>query len=563
MGFSLRATILALAAALIVLLAGFAAIALSRISDIRDDLEQLGQYVLPIDRTLVQIAQASAERKLTAIRAAEPAMTPAQARVDLARLHEVNAAIAGHVAEISGWAAAIAPRHDLPAGTALRDQILAIARDVEERRAAYEHAAAALATAIDGGEAAALDQARAGLHGLADARGVRLDHYEGLLNRTADDVLAHVRREETVLLAVALALLAAAAALALLLAMRVDRRLVRPVQLLASAAGDIERGRLDVIVPERGRDEVGRLSAAFNRMAEGLRTKERIKETFGRYIDRRVVEELVRDGAAALATERRSMTVAFANLAGFTSLAEGMAPERLVSFLNTYLGEMTSAVAEQQGVVDKIIGDAVMSFYGPPFVPAAEQGSRACQAALAQIARLAEVERLVLPERGLRLRLGIATGDLVVGSIGSDLARSYTVIGDPVNVAAGLEEANKHYGTWALADEATVRLASDEIEARELDIVTLPGKSQPTRVYEVLARRGALDDKRARLRSAYAVALAAYRARDWAAAIRGFEECLRIEPADQASQAMLQRIDLYAIEPPEAGWTGIWSLTDA
>lgn len=563
MGVSLRTAILGLAAALIALLAAYAGITLVRLSDIRDDLEQLGQYVLPIDRTLVEIAQASAERKLFALRAVEDGTSVSQARADLALLHKTNLAITGHVAEITGWAAAIDPRDALPSGAILRDQILAIGRDVEERRAAYERAANGLGAALERGDAAAIAAARAGLHGLADTAGVQFGHYSGLLNEATDDVLAHVRREETTLLRIAAAFGGAAVVLIFILAWRVDRRLVQPVQRLAAAAGQVEQGHLDVHVPVRRADEVGRLSAAFNRMVDGLRTKERIKQTFGRYLDKRVVEELVRDEAIALRTERRTMTVAFANLSGFTTLTETMAPERLVAFLNDYLAGMTSAVADQHGVVDKIIGDAVMSFYGPPFVAAQDQARSACLAAVAQIARLGEVARRHVPDRRLRLRLGIATGELVVGSIGSDLSRSYTVIGDPVNVAAGLEEANKHYGTWALADEATVMLAGDAIEARELDTVVLPGKSQPTRIYEILARHGALDEKRARLRDAYATALAAYRAQDWAAALAGFETCLAIDPADHASQVLLQRINLYAIEPPAPGWAGAWSLTDA
>src|SRR5262249_23708458 len=205
------------------------------------------------------------------------------------------------------------------------------------------------------------------------------------------------------------------------------------------------------------------------------------------------------------------------------------------------------------------IGDAVMAFWSPPFSAGDAHAAEACLAALKQQAALAQF-RAELPEiTGLRrdtpelsVRMGLATGEVVVGTIGSPSAPSYTVIGDTVNLASRLEGVNKVYGTGILIAEDPFRLAGPAIEARELDVVTVAGKTEPIRIYELMAEAGGLDGTRAELRERFAKALAAYRAQDWDAAADLFGECLRLVPGGGPSVVYLHRSPALPREPRSA-----------
>src|SRR5260370_4875471 len=199
-----------------------------------------------------------------------------------------------------------------------------------------------------------------------------------------------------------------------------------------------------------------------------------------------------------------------------TPCSEGMPPAGLVNVLNRYLTLISEPIRHNNGIIDKYIGDGIMAYWGPPFTAAEEQGRLACLAALDQLGGLAAF-RAELPEltgikRGIPeidMRIGIATGDVVVGSIGSEQTRNYTVIGDAVNLASRLEGANKTYGTRVLISEATDRLAADAVETREIDWVLVVGKTEPQRIFELLGRRGEVARARLGLGDTFFQALAA------------------------------------------------------
>jgi adenylate cyclase len=266
---------------------------------------------------------------------------------------------------------------------------------------------------------------------------------------------------------------------------------------------------------------------------------------------------------------RREMTIFFCDMKEFTAFSEGMTPAALVNVLNRYMTMMSEPVRHNNGIIDKYIGDGIMAFWGPPFTSAEEHPGLACLAALDQLATLAAF-RAELPElTGLRrgfpeidIRIGVATGDVVVGNIGSEQTRNYTVIGDTVNLASRLEGANKTYGTRVLVSEATSRLAADLVETREIDSVLVVGKTEPQRIFELLGRRDEVADERLKLRDAFDEALAAYRRKDWQEAQAAFEGCLKIMPGDGPSKVFLSRIAQFCATGPNPDWDGVWSLVE-
>lgn len=350
-----------------------------------------------------------------------------------------------------------------------------------------------------------------------------------------------------------------------LLSFLFTRHMVGRVHRLIRGTHEVRRGNLDVTLPVTGGDEIGQLTNAFSDMVGELRSKVTMRQTFGNYMDPRVVDRLLGDDRAVLeAGERRNMTVFFSDLQGFSAISETLTPTSLVKLVNRYLSLASEPIHENQGVIDKYIGDAVMAYWGEPFT----QGDpvlAACRAALAQrrqvTALQAELPELLGLRRGapeVNIRIGLATGDVVVGSIGSSRSKSFTIMGDPVNIASRLEGANKIYGTTILADEATIDRVRAHIEVREIDIMAAVGKSEAIRIFELLGETGRTEPGLLELRDLFEAGLAAYRAGDWAVAADRFAACRRIAPGDAPSALFEQRVRLFRETPPGKDWTGIW-----
>lgn len=363
-------------------------------------------------------------------------------------------------------------------------------------------------------------------------------------------------------------LTAVAAILGFLLAGTLTRSLVRPVRDLLSGARAVENGDLSAHVLVHTADEIALLAQSFNFMVSGLKEKESIKATFGQYVDPRIVNALLAGKSLTEAGEKREMTVFFSDIAGFTSLGEQLTPGGIVRLLNHYLSAMSKPIAEHKGIIDKYIGDAIMAFWGPPFTGEREHALLACYAALEQLERLADVRRSLPDVTGLRrglpefrVRMGICTGDVTVGTIGSENAKNYTVIGDTVNLASRLESANKYYGTSLMISGTTYEAAKEGVEARELDRVRVLGKSEPVQIYELLGRKGDVPEARLKLRTRYEQGLAEYRRGAWAAAKPVFEDCLQMTPDDGPAKVMLERIRGFEAESP-AAWDGTWNLDE-
>jgi class 3 adenylate cyclase len=279
------------------------------------------------------------------------------------------------------------------------------------------------------------------------------------------------------------------------------------------------------------------------------------------------VEGLIEGPALAAEGQRRVMTVLFCDVKGFTSASEGMTPQGLVKVMNRYFSTMSAPIRRHHGVIDKYIGDAIMAYWGPPFAENTEQASLASLAAL-EMLQLVPQLRAELPELlGVRslpntfdIRIGIATGEVLVGSIGCELMMSYTVMGDAVNLASRLEGANKEYGSRILVSDATIAAASNVVEAREIDRVVTLGQTCAQAVFEIMGRKGDLTTAQTELRDRFSEGLAAYRAQHWEAARRQFEAALLADPDDGPSISFIKRVDGLSTTPPGDGWDGSWHL---
>src|SRR4051794_22426581 len=489
---------------------------------------------------------------------------------DLLRLADEAAARAGDELE----AARRFVRQELDAGSGLRDPValsridtlLEVLVNQRERLAKSQHALMQAMT--ETAEPSGLRRLLAGLDEEREDYDRRLDATRYELYRTVSAAADAARARHANIVRAIILITGLAALLGLLVAAGFSRRLSRPARRLLARTNAVQQGPLDTVVPVTSRDEIGLLTRAFNAMVAELKVQARIKETFGKYIDPRIVQGLIdRPELAAARGERRVMTVLFCDMEGFTELSEVTTPAGLVAIINRYLTAMSEPVRRHDGIIDKYIGDAVMAFWGPPFVAAETQAELACLAALDQLAGLpaltAALPELIGVKHGLPpigIRVGIATGEVLVGDIGSDVTKSYTVMGDAVNLASRLEGANKIYGTRALVGEETARMAGDAVELREIDSVLVAGRSGPERVFEVLGCPGGLDAATRDLRDRFAEGLAAYRGGSWDAARAAFTACLAVRPDDGPAAVFLERLTVLAARPPDEAWDGGWSL---
>lgn len=401
------------------------------------------------------------------------------------------------------------------------------------------------------------------------------DDFNAKVDSIRADMLTQVRADSVVTMGyqrdaivISAIMTALAAILGLVVSILVSTGITRPVRRLLDGTRAVEAGQLDGTITITTRDEIGELTGAFNRMVEQLRHNERIRETFGKYIDPQVVKGLIdRPALTASEGQRRVMTVLFCDMKGFTSLSEGMTPQGLVKVMNHYLSTITAPIRSHRGIIDKYIGDAVMAYWGPPFTEENEQARLACLAALEMIDQIGVLRKEIPELLGVRqvpnqcdLRIGIATGEVVVGSIGSEFMMSYTVMGDTVNLASRLEAANKIYGSRSLVSKATVLAAGDAVEVREIDLLLLVGQTVPQLVFEIMGRKGELTPEQLVLRTRYAEGLSAYRAQQWEEATKAFNAALEAVPGDGPSIALAARVANFQVTPPAHDWSGAWQL---
>jgi class 3 adenylate cyclase len=281
-----------------------------------------------------------------------------------------------------------------------------------------------------------------------------------------------------------------------------------------------------------------------------------LRQSFGLYLAPQVIDRLVASNTPpALGGELRQITVFFSDVAGFSSIAESMAARELVTLVNEYFREMTDIIEAHDGFVDKYIGDAIVAVFGAP-LDDKDHAAKAVRAALACQARLAALRsgEGAFAAYQMITRIGLNSGEALVGNIGSHRHFNYTVMGDTVNIAARLEDANRDFGSAVMASQATMALTGAAFVWRELDLLRVRGRDAPVRVFEPLAaaeqRTPELDARVA----AYADGLARWRAGDFAGAARRFAG---IAASDAPAAIFRERAEAFVRRPPPAGWEPI------
>ncbi|HTL52018.1 MAG TPA: adenylate/guanylate cyclase domain-containing protein [Planctomycetota bacterium] len=349
---------------------------------------------------------------------------------------------------------------------------------------------------------------------------------------------------------------------AMLIAWWQARSLTRPLEHVAMVAEKVGHGDLNQTVDVRSKDEIGQMGIAINSMIKGLKERDFVKSTFKRFVAASVVDHLIEDPQKLqLGGEKREMTVFFSDLVGFTSTAEKLSPETLVVLINEYLGAMTETIFQHEGTIDKYIGDAIMAFWGAPLARN-DHALRACKAALDNVAALRKLWAS-WEARGLPLfdvRIGINTGPMVVGNMGSHVMMGYTVMGDAVNLGSRLEGANKGYGTRVMISEFTLAHVKDQVEVREMDLLTVSGRSGAVRVYELLGLKGQITAEAIAAARSFEKGLAAYRAKQWDLADREFNNTLVLNPGDSVSKVFLERVAEFRVNPPPEQWDGVYMM---
>lgn len=326
-----------------------------------------------------------------------------------------------------------------------------------------------------------------------------------------------------------------------------QRLIAAPLIRVVNEIRHVERFDLDKVQRHPSRlTEIANLSGAIGDMAQGL-------AAFRKYIPADLVRRLISDGnGARLGGAVRPMSVMFIDLAGFTGMSERLG-DRIIPLLSRYLDVVSAQIQDCGGTIDKFIGDAVMAFWGAPSSNP-DHAVDCCRAALA--CQRAVEEAGLVDDHGARvkIRIGINSGDMLVGNIGSEVRLNYTVIGDAVNIASRLESTNKSYGSTIIIGPETRRLAGDRIVVRELDRLAVYGRAGGLQIYELLGMAGESEELQPWV-TAYEAGLAAWRAGDFTAAIGHFEQASTFR-SDAASSLMIERCKHQIENPAAEGWDG-------
>lgn len=291
---------------------------------------------------------------------------------------------------------------------------------------------------------------------------------------------------------------------------------------------------------------------------------DRMKELFGKYIDPRIANHLLEPDREIEAINSRQgfkqiMTVSFCDMQNFTGISDSLSAPELVNLINAFFNKMCKPVHDYQGIIDKYIGDEIMSFWGHPFVQS-NHAVLACNAALGQIRSLVSLNRELagkMPE--ILVNTGIATGELIAGNVGSEQSKNFTAMGTTVSIASRLVDINKIYGTHILLTEETAKMVRENFELREIDtILAYIHQKVPIRIFELLGKKDKVPEAFLKAREHYQEGLNLYRKQYWREAREMFVSSLANRPFDKAAVLLMSRMEHYTIYPPGKDWDGVW-----
>ena len=302
--------------------------------------------------------------------------------------------------------------------------------------------------------------------------------------------------------------------------------------------------------------------------------KKFLKSTFGAYISPDLIDEMYQSKQEPkLGGEAGYHTAFFSDIQSFSSFSEALEPEKMVSLMNDYLTEMTNILLDHNGTLDKYIGDAIVAFYGAP-VPLDKHEYHACLTALEMEKKLDEMRSKWAKEGdwpdivpNMRHRIGLNSGEMVTGNMGSSMRMNYTMMGDTVNLAARLEPAAKHYGVYILVAENTYSKVSEFFEWRFLDLLRVKGKNKPVKAYELLSKKNELDQEKEQLVLFFNEGMSFYKDQKWSKAKKKFIESLKFEDEikdrpTNPSKVYIERCDYFEKNPLSKDWDGVWTMKE-
>ena len=369
-----------------------------------------------------------------------------------------------------------------------------------------------------------------------------------------DDITAPLRKS----VFIALIFISIVVIIGIILASIFSTSISRPVKLLAQEANLICQLRLAEVKERFSRIvEIAEMNASFIQMKNAL-------GSFQRYMPIALVKKLVASNKmAVVGGETKELTLIFTDIKNFTQLSERINPQDLMQYLSRYFQAITKVILEINGTVDKYIGDGLMAFWGAP-VDDPEHALHACQAVLQMQVALQQLNEEFRRENKpvVATRIGISTGEAVVGNVGSDECLNYTSLGDPVNLASRLEGLNKIYGTWMIVSEFTYNKVKDNFKFRLLDKVAVKGKQRGVYIYELLGDVAVTPDlKLKQYNQEFFGAFSHYEAGDWQMAINLFNNLDKKYPEDLLIKIFIKRCLVFSVNPP-TNWDGVWVMTE-
>ncbi|MEM9213730.1 MAG: adenylate/guanylate cyclase domain-containing protein [Cyanobacteria bacterium P01_F01_bin.150] len=609
-GLSIGVKIFGLATSLLGLLLLVAMVSTNRLRRVKDEIVVLAEYIIPITEQVALVDVHVLEQELHFERVqtlyAMTPINPDAVNAELALFEErgqlVDQELAITIDHIETALATVDQSSVLSRHTQQElEQILPRLHQIEVNHQGFHDHAVELLTLLQRGQFQQATLLESKLIEEAETFSQEVNELFLELEAFTVDAAQTGQQHQQEVLLFSMGTAAIATIFGLVYASIVSRRLVKPVNQLDQRVQQVRQGDLDTELTATTRDEIRTLTRTFNGMVQELRHKVQLEETFGKYMDPRIIQNVMSmpDDSATDGT-RQVMTVFFSDVEGFDSFSQSLSADALVCITNEYLNLMSDPISDHSGVIDKFIDTVIMGFWGPPFTTDGDQAVLACKAALAQVARLSTLRTLVnhyystlpalstscssssspnvssgltaahSPESpthiqriypSLDLHIGIATGPLVVGNMGSKTARSYTVMGDTVNIASRLKGASKQYGVQILMTGETQHQVAQQMITREVDRIQVVGKDEPVQIFELLGHMGALPQEKIAAYEHFHQGILAYRQQRWREAHGYFCKCLETIPGDRPSQIYCDRIAYFRNNPPAKDWEGVWQLT--